>query len=470
MKITIAPGDGIGPELMTAALSIFRAAGVPLEFESVVIGNQAVAAGDTSGVSQAAAESVKATGILFKGPVGEAAPFVDETLHQLLGAFANKRIYRALRGVKARAGQAASELTIIRENIQDAGGHVEHMQTHDVAQCRRFITRTGSERLHRYAFEVAQRKGLTRVTCAHMASVMRMTDGLFRTVFYEVAQDYPSITADDCSADDLAMQLVLDPAPFQLIVAPSMAGDILGDVAAGLVGGLSYSPSANVGEEMSIFETAHDPQYALAGTDKANPSALILAGGMMLRHLGLVSHSQRIEAALEDTLAAMNRPPDLGQPVPEFRCSTFVAQMVGRLESMPAAADATPQPPQPVSKREAPRMAASKPSVETGLRGVDVFLESDLVPDALEAALAQLPGELTLTGISNRGADVSGNGSVYTDCVNHYRARFEASGVTDQQAVLQHLTTVARGFKLCGAEWLKVIGGEQAYSSAGVAL
>lgn len=468
--ITVAMGDGIGPEVMEATLAIFRAAKVPLRYEVVPMGRKVAEGGEPSGIAADARDSVERTGILFKGPMetpkGKGYKSVNVTARKLWGAFANKRVYRKLRGVPIPVQiRGDLNLTMVRENIEDTYGAVEHMQTHDVAQCRRFITRPGSQQVHRYTFEMAQRKGAKRVTCAHKANIMKMTDGLFLETFYEVAKDYPQITADDVMVDALAMRLVLDPASYDVIVLPNLQGDILTDLAAGLVGGLAYAPSANIGDGICIFEAVHGTAPDIVGQNLANPTALLLSGTMMLRHLGLERHATVIEDALEKTLDRMHTRPDLGQPMPIFRTSRFTELMLSHLQDSPAITGAPSAP--LVAKRKDPKMMVTPTPDRIVLLGVDVFLESGLAPRAIAELLEPLGREgLRLTMISNRGTQVWPTGSPHTDCVNHYRARFESEQPLDQRALIALLERVADVFPICSSEWLREIGGMRGYSLA----
>ena len=468
MKITLAPGDGIGPEIMGSVLQIFDKARVPLEYDRVAMGKEVVLAGDVTGISETARRSVESTGILFKGPMetpkGSGHKSVNVTARKLWGVFANKRVYRTFSRVPTPTGVHGLDLTMVRENIEDTYGAVEHMQTHDVAQCRRFISRPGSEQVHRYTFEVAARKGARRVTCAHKANIMKMTDGLFLEAFYDVAKDYPDIEADDVIVDALAMRLVQDPSQFDVVVLPNLQGDIITDLVAGLVGGLAYAPSANIGESICIFEAVHGTAPDIVGRDLANPTALLLSGTMMLRHLGLVAHAGVIEQALERTLWAMHKRPDLGEPIAPFSTSVFTERMLDELESLPIPAGEIPR--LDVRRRSEPSMRVTPEPKQTILRGVDVFLESGLPPKRVEEQLSALGGWLKLTMISNRGTQVTPVGSVYTDCVNHYRARFETERPVTQQEIVSQLGAVGERFRLCGAEWLREIDGVQGYSLA----
>lgn len=468
MKITVARGDGIGPEMMGAVLQIFEQIRVPLEYAMVDMGEAVALAGELTGITAEARRSVESTGILFKGPMttpkGAGYTSVNVTARRLWGAFANKRVYRTFDGVPAPIGNRPLELTMVRENMEDTHGAVEHMQTHDVAQYRRLISRPGSEQVHRYTFEIAARKGARRVTCAHKANIMKLTDGLFVETFYDVAKEYPHIHADDVVVDELAMRLVLNPTEFDVIVLPNLHGDIVTDLAAGLVGGLAYAPSADLGDGICIFEAAHGTAPDIAGRDMANPTALLLSGTMMLRHLGLVAHAAVIESALERTLRAMHRRPDLGVPIPPFRTSAFTERMLAELARVHVPDGQIPR--LEIKPRTEPTMRVSPTRGQTVLRGVDVFLESGLPPQQVERELAAIGGCLELTMISNRGTEVSPIGSAYTDCVNHYRARFETDAPVSQRAIVSHLDAVGERFRLCGAEWLREIAGERGYSLA----
>jgi isocitrate dehydrogenase len=468
MKITVAPGDGIGPEIMDVVLDVFRAAQVPLDYEEVAMGKEVALAGERTGISREARESVETTGLLFKGPMetpkGGGHKSVNVTARKLWGAFANKRVYRVLPGVPNPLRLEALDLTMVRENIEDTYGAVEHMQTHDVAQCRRFITRPGSEQVHRYTFEVAARKGARRVTCAHKANIMKLTDGLFLETFYDVARDYPDLVADDVIVDALAMKLVMDPTEFDVIVLPNFQGDILTDLAAGLAGGLAYAPSANIGDGVCIFEAVHGTAPDIVGRDLANPTALLLSGTMLLRHVGLVEHADLIEAALERVLIQLNEDPEVRQLAGGFRTSIFRHLMLLELRNV-SVAPGTVQLPTLVP-RPTPRMLVTPEPERQELLGVDVFLDSALSPDELARALEPLAGELRLAMVSNRGTQVWPTGSTWTDCVNHYRVRFEAGQPVVQQDLVALLGRVAERFPLCGAEWLRVIDGAPAYSLA----
>ncbi len=457
MKISVARGDGVGPEMMDAVLEVLEAAGVPLTFEAVEMGAAAVRAGATDGIGAEARRSVESTGVLLKGPMqgatDERCDPVSVAARKLWGTYASKRIYRAVPGVPCEARGRRLSLTLVCDTAEDAAGAIEHVSPQGVAQCRRLISRAGAAQVHRYAFELAARKGATRITCAHRADVMPVTDGVFLEEFYAVARDYPQITADDDLVGSLALRLMSQPDALEVLVAPSLHGDLLGDIAAGLVGGRAYAPSANVGDGIAIFEPVHGPMPELVGRDRANPTALLLSATMMLRHLGLLEPSRRIEAALKWVLHDMHRRPDLAQPIPPFSTSLFVSLMREQLAEAPPRESAAPQRPFPV--RLEPKVRALREAAPGEVTGLDVFLESSLPPAAIAEQLAKLGGPARMSALLNRGIEVWPNGSVYTDCIPHYCARFEADAPLPRDAQLALIASVEERFTLSGVEWVR---------------
>src|SRR5215216_5835300 len=308
MRIAVAKGDGIGPEIMDAVLNIFNANKVPLEYETVEMGKWVFDKGFSNGMTPEAQQAIEALGILFKGPMetpkGKGVKSVNVTARKTWNTYANKRVFQTLHGVDTVFSKAGilSDITIVRENIEDTYGGIEHMLTHDVALSRRFITRPGSLQVIRYAFEMARKKGAKRITCGHKANIMKLTDGLFLECFYEVAKSYPELKSDDIIVDDLAMKLVVKPQDFDVVVLTNLQGDIISDLCAGLVGGLGFAPSANIGDHISIFEAVHGTAPDIAGKNIANPTALLLSGLAMLRHLGYTENAAIIENALLYTL------------------------------------------------------------------------------------------------------------------------------------------------------------------------
>ncbi|TNE89398.1 MAG: isocitrate dehydrogenase [Deltaproteobacteria bacterium] len=471
-KIAVAPGDGIGPEVMDAALEVFEAAGVPLTYERVEMGLDVWKRGVNAGITDHAREVVESTGILFKGPMatpkGSGVKSINVTARKTWNTFANKRVFRTLPGVPRSRHAPEVDITLIRENIEDTYGAIEHMQTHDVAQCRRLITRPGSEQLVRYAFEVASRKGARRVTCGHKANIMKLTDGLFLDVFREVASEYPHLQADDRIVDALAMELVMKPDDFDVVVLPNLQGDILSDLCAGLVGGLAYAPSANIGEHICIFEAVHGTAPDIAGQDRANPTALLLSGCIMLRHLGLVPWADRIESVLPIALREAYRPRDLATPPWPFSTKRFTKLVVDLIQQEPPILRRPALQPLQVAPRSEARMMASprQPEHEETV-GVDLFIDSDRTPDEVAAIVQKAcKGALQVKMISNRGTQVWPTGSVFTDCVNHHRVRVEADGAVEPKEIFQLAGRISGQLRVCSLEALLRIDGVPAYSLA----
>lgn len=477
LTVALAEGDGIGPEITEAVLSIFRAAGVPIQFAKVDIGLSVFQQGFSTGMTPEAQATVEKLGILFKGPMetpkGKGVKSINVTARKLWNTYANKRVFRSLHGVDtplSRAGIPVN-LTLVRENIEDTYGGIEHFLTHDVALCRRFITRPGSEQVHRYTFEMARRNSLERVTCGHKANIMKLTDGLFLEVFYKVAQDYPEILANDVIVDDLAMKLVRRPDQFEVIVLPNLQGDIISDLCAGLVGGLGFAPSANIGDSVSIFEAVHGTAPDIAGKGIANPTALLMSGIMMLRHVGLSSHSAAIEQALISTLESGAHTADFGNANTES-CSTmaFANAVISNLK-IPAAESSSRAEPRrgldPSSATTHQLLKSPKPSAR--VVGIDLFIESEVQPKLLaDLLIPLLSSAQKLTLISNRGTQVWPSGSYLTDCVNQYRARIEISddSLSTESELLTLAAKVAQHIRVSSTEILMKYNDCAAYSLA----
>ncbi len=475
-SICVANGDGIGPEIMAAVLDILEAAGVPFEPRFVEMGLAAYEAGHAIGISPEARTAIEETGLLLKGPMttpkGKGVKSINVTARKLWSAYANKRTFRTLPGVETAFSRADRpiNLTLVRENIEDTYGGVEHMLTQDVALCRRFITRPGSERLHRYAFDLARRDGRRLITCGHKANIMKLTDGLFVDTFYSVARDFPEIEARDLIVDDMAMKLVTKPESFEVIVLPNLQGDILSDLCAGLIGGLGFAPAANIGDHVSIFEAVHGSAPDIAGTGVANPSALLLSATMLLRHLGLVSHATAIESALSSTLAAGARTRDFGNAAhPALSTHDFAARIKAAVVRPAAHASSTlPRVPRTTKPTE-PRMMVTEVRAGQNLVGADFFVESTLSPTALARQITEaVPPRYRLTMISNRGTQVWPNGSVLTDCIDQYRVRVEShdEGVDCVADMLRLGVSIHPIARLCSVEMLLTIDGKPAYSLA----
>lgn len=480
MKIAVAKGDGIGPEIMEAVLSVFKANKVPLEYDFVEMGKWVFDKGFNNGMTPEAKQTIENLGILFKGPMetpkGKGVKSINVTARKTWNTFANKRAFQSLHGVDTVFSKAGIpiDITVVRENIEDTYGGIEHMLTHDVALSRRFITRPGSLQVIRYAFEMARQKQAKRISCGHKANIMKITDGLFLECFYEVAKEYPELKADDVIVDDLCMKLVTKPDLFDVVVLTNLQGDIVSDLCAGLVGGLGFAPSANIGDHIAIFEAVHGTAPDIAGKNIANPTALLLSGIAMLRHLGLTENAAIIENALLFTLESGVHTGDFGDKTKApVNTTEFADAIIGNFGKKPAIGAKEiiknkPGTPTPI-KLEINSMMVSKETEDEIIVGVDLFIESDEQPDVIAEKCKRHAGvKFNLINISNRGTQVWPTGSVYTNLVNQYNVRFESIGdePLNQQDVIGLYVSMSGNFKICSFELLNMWGGKKAFSLA----
>ncbi|MGB9886205.1 MAG: isocitrate/isopropylmalate dehydrogenase family protein [Moorellales bacterium] len=302
--VTLIPGDGIGPEVTEAARRVIEAAGAEITWEVVEAGEKTLAGRGTV-LPPEVLESIRRNRVALKGPlttpVGTGFRSVNVALRQELGLYANLRPCRTWPGVPSRYQNV--DLVVVRENTEDLYAGVEHMVGEDAAESIKIITRRASERIVRFAFEYARAHGRRKVTAVHKANIMKCTDGLFLNCARKVAQDYPDIEFEERIVDNMCMQLVQKPELYDVLVMPNLYGDIISDLAAGLVGGLGVAPGANLGDEAAVFEPVHGSAPKYAGQNKVNPLATILSGVMMLEHLGQKEPAERIRRAVEKVLA-----------------------------------------------------------------------------------------------------------------------------------------------------------------------
>src|SRR5687767_8952406 len=303
--VTLIPGDGIGPELAAATRRVLDATGIAFEWEVQEAGEATIATEGTP-LPERVLESIRRNKIALKGPittpVGSGFRSVNVALRQALNLYANLRPARSMKGVQSRYEDV--DLVIVRENTEDLYAGIEHMVGKDAAESIKIITRAASERIARFAFEYAVANGRRKVTAVHKANIMKLSDGLFLEACRTVAADYDGkVDFEDRIVDNMCMQLVQKPELYDVLVLPNLYGDIVSDLAAGLVGGLGVAPGANIGTEAAVFEPVHGSAPKYAGQDKANPTALILSGALMLRHLGQPGAADRVERALRDVIA-----------------------------------------------------------------------------------------------------------------------------------------------------------------------
>ncbi len=427
-RVTALPGDGIGMEVFDATRRIFAAAQAPVEWELAEAGAAVFKKGIPSGAPRETLDSIAKNGLALKGPletpVGFGEKSANVTLRKHFELYANIRPVRELPGIKTPFTGRGIDMVIVRENVEDVYAGIEHMQTPDVAQCLKLMTRPGCERIIRAAFGLALAEDRKKVTCATKANIMKLTEGMMKRVFEQVGPDYPGIVRDHIIIDNCAHQLVIAPEQFDVIVTSNMNGDIISDLAAGLVGGLGIAPSANLGDHVAIFEAVHGSAPTIAGKGLANPTALLSAGIMLLRHIGAFEAAATIEQALFITLAeGKNLTGDLSPRGHGVGTDQFVGQVIenlGRSSNLPSRAYS------PLTLTPWPDLTAHTEPKSRELIGVDIFIESDLSAAELGASLTAIAegSQLRLDSISNRGVQVWPATGGQTFLVDHFDCRF----------------------------------------------
>lgn len=487
IRVALAPGDGIGPEITDACLEVFGAAEVldSVEFTPVEMGSRIFDSGDSRGMTDEAIDEIEHTGLLYKGPmgtpIGGGGKSINVTLRKTFGTFANLRHFQSLPGVDTvftRAGVPV-DIYVVRENIEDTYGGIEHRLTPDVVECKRLISAPGCDQIHKFAFKTAQSLGITKVHCGHKANIMKMTDGMFLDRFHTAAQDHPLIETADVIIDALCMNLVLRPQEYRMVVLPNLQGDIVSDLAAGLVGGLGFAPSANIGDEISIFEAVHGTAPDIAGKGVANPTSLLLSGLMLLRHIGIYRRAALIENALLATLEDRVHTGDVKSENDPVGTSDFAKAIIERLgkkpsgleaRQIPAAATPTFSPP---TRPTVNKLMRTFKTTISHVCGCDMYIDATIPVLDLARRLERLaegtPFKLTM--ISNRGTQVWPSGSPYTEIVDYFRVRFELRdpanlGTLGQMPTIHLLTKVAEKFEVTDFQPLKTYDGSPGFTLA----
>jgi isocitrate dehydrogenase len=470
VPITVARGDGIGPEIMDATLRVLDAAGARLAVEQIDIGERVYEQGHTAGIEPSAWESLRRTGVFLKAPIttpqGGGFKSLNVTVRKTLGLYANVRPCVAY-APYVPTKHPGMDVVIVRENEEDLYAGIEHRQTDEVTQCLKLISRPGSERICRYAFEYARRHGRTKVTCFTKDNIMKATDGLFHRVFDEVAADYPDLEAEHWIVDIGAAKLADTPEAFDVVVLPNLYGDVLSDVGAQIAGSVGLAGSANIGEHVAMFEAIHGSAPRRAGQDVANPSGLLLGAVMMLVHIGQGDVAERVHNAwlrtLEDGIGTYDIAPQGATPVGTRAFADAVADRLGETPRRLAAVR-YPAAEEPIAVTAAPTVPAEKT-----MDGVDVFVHwRERDPAALARALEDLGCRwLKLAMITNRGVKVWPDGLPETFCTDHWRCRFLAprAGGAARSHVVELLARLDRaGIDFVKTEGLFRFDGEPGYS------
>lgn len=474
IKISVAKGDGIGPEIMDAVLSVFDAARVPLEYEFVSMGKGVYDLGYTTGMTDEAKQSIESTGILFKGPMetpkGGGVKSINVTARKTWNTHSNIRKFQTIKGVDTVFSKAGIpvNLTIVRENIEDTYGGIEHYMTKDVAVSRRIISRPGSEQVIRSAFETALKEGYTTVTCGHKANIMKLTDGMFLDTFYEIAKEYPQLHAEDIIVDALCMKLVCAPQQFECIVLTNLQGDIVSDLCAGLVGGLGFAPSANIGDHIKIFEAVHGTAPDIAGQNKANPTSLLMSGVLMLNYLGLDQYGSVIHNALMAAIESGIHTGDFGENrAISVGTKEYTQAIIKTLKLDNITAGDIDKYHKPTLPSANKMMVSSSEIIETV--GIDLFVESEQQSNIIAAIVqSHLDSDMELTTITNRGTQVWPEGSVFTDLVDTYVVRIEknTTEIIKKKKFMEQAIHLYDFLNISSIEMLITIDGQRKYSLA----
>lgn len=470
--ITVAHGDGIGPEIMEATLAIIQAAGAKLDIETIEIGEKVYERGIAAGIEPEAFESLRRTKVFLKAPIttpqGGGFKSLNVTTRKTFGLYANVRPCVSY-APYVRTKHPVMDIVIIRENEEDLYAGIEHRQTDQVYQTLKLISRPGSEKIARYAFEYARAYGRKKVTCFTKDNIMKMTDGLFTQVFNEVGEQYPDIEKEHWIVDIGAAKMANKPENFDVILLPNLYGDILSDVAAEIAGSVGLAGSANIGEGCAMFEAIHGSAPRRAGQNLANPSGLFLGAVQMLVHIGQIDVAERAHNAWLKTL-------EDGVHTYDLYDETVSTQKVGTKEFAQAVIERLGQLPEklkPVSYKTAPKVATSTASTSAAskkeLVGVDVFIDYPAVdPAELGEKVKAVKSTLEFQYLSNRGMKVWPDVVTDTMIVDHWRARYtlaDGSNAKHDQ-IVELLNALAKaGIDFIKTENLYNFDGKAGYSA-----
>ncbi len=473
VPITVAKGDGIGPEIMDATLKIIKAAGANIEIEEIAIGEKVYEKGISAGIEPSAWDSLKKTRVFLKAPIttpqGGGFKSLNVTTRKTLGLYANIRPCVAY-SPYVDTKHPAMDLIIIRENEEDLYAGIEHQQTDEVVQCLKLISRPGTEKIVRYAFEYAKLNNRKKVSCFTKDNIMKFTDGLFHQIFDEIAAEYPEIENEHWIIDIGTAKMADTPENFDVIVLPNLYGDVLSDVAAQIAGSVGLAGSANIGENYAMFEAIHGSAPRRAGQNMANPSGLLLGTIQMLVHIGQADVAENVHNAWLKTLEDGVHTYDIykeGVSTEKVGTSEFADAVVARVGQKP-----TKLKPVTYNKDQKMKTITASPTVKKKkeMMGTDVFLHWDengkKDPNVLGEKLSKSSTDLLkLTMISNRGAKVWPNGHEETFCTDHWRCRFKSDTPVDHKEIIKLLNNVEQaGFDFIKTEGLIRFDGQDAYS------
>ena len=471
-KITVAKGDGIGPEIMDATLEIIMAAGAKIEVEEIEVGEKVYLSGNTSGIAKESWDIIRRNKVFLKAPIttpqGGGYKSLNVTTRKFLGLYSNVRPCSSLHPYVSTK-HPDMDIVIIRENEEDLYAGIEHQQTDEVVQCLKLISRPGCEKIVRYAFEYAKQYGRKKVTCFTKDNIMKQTDGLFHKVFDEIAAEYPEIENEHWIIDIGAAKMADTPEVFDVIVMPNLYGDVLSDVAAQITGSVGLAGSANIGEECAMFEAIHGSAPRRAGQNLANPSGLLRGAIMMLNHLGQSDVAEKVQNAWLTTIEEGIHTYDIykeGVSVKKVGTKEFAQAVIANLGKTPSTLKKVNYSKN--TKLNLPKYVKRAPA-QKDLLGVDVFVHwNGTDPEVIAAKLRELNNsDVELTMITNRGIKVWPEGFPETFCTDHWRCRFKSvSGANISHKMIVDLLARAidKEIDTIKTENLYAFDGKQAFS------
>lgn len=471
-KITIAKGDGIGPEIMDATLRIITAAGAEIEIEEIEVGEKVYLSGNTAGIAPSAWDSIRNTKVFLKAPIttpqGGGYKSLNVTTRKFLGLYANVRPCKSLHPF-VRTKHPEMDVVIIRENEEDLYAGIEHQQTDEVVQCLKVISRPGCERIVRYAFEYAKQYGRKKVTCFTKDNIMKQTDGLFHQVFDEIAAEYPEIENEHWIIDIGAAKLADTPEAFDVIVMPNLYGDVLSDVAAQIAGSVGLAGSANIGETCAMFEAIHGSAPRRAGQNMANPSGLLQGAILMLNHIGQNQVAEKVQNAWLKTIEDGIHTYDIfkeGISKQKVGTKEFADAVIANLGKKPAQLPAVTY--ENGRSIDIPKYQRKAPA-QKDLLGVDVFVQwPGTDPAELAEKVKVIAHEgVKLSMITNRGIKVWPDGFSETFCTDHWRCRFKTDNdrVMNKEEIIALLTKATQNnIDTIKTENLYAFNGKPAFS------
>lgn len=470
-RITVAKGDGIGPEIMDATLRIILTAGAKIEVEEIEVGEKVYLSGNSAGISRESWDVIRRNKIFLKAPIttpqGGGYKSLNVTTRKFLGLYSNVRPCLSLHPF-VQTKHPKMDVVIVRENEEDLYAGIEHQQTDEVVQCLKLISRPGCEKIVRYAFEYAKQYDRKKVTCFTKDNIMKQTDGLFHKVFDEIAAEYPEIENEHWIIDIGAAKLADTPEAFDVIVMPNLYGDVLSDVAAQIAGSVGLAGSANIGEECAMFEAIHGSAPRRAGQNLANPSGLLQGAIMMLNHIGQGEVAEKVQNAWLKTIEAGIHTYDIytdGVSTQKVGTKEFADAVIANLGQKPNVLKSVKYNQSAISIPKYQRKAPAKKE----LVGVDVFVHwPGSNPDELAAKLNGMvvPG-VELTMITNRGIKVWPEGFSETFCTDHWRCRFKPNEqkVLEKEAIIRLLSNaLSNQIDAVKTENLYTFEGKDAYS------